>query len=146
MVRAPLEGLDLSLFARLEPGDMVFLDGSHRVFMNADTVAFFLEVLPALADGVLVGVHDIRLPDDYAPEIADRWYSEQYLLACWLLAESPRVTPLVPAAYISHHTTLGAVLDPLWASPGFEPVERHGDAFWFVTADDRPRRRPWRRS
>ena len=26
-----------------------------------------------------------------------------------------------------------ALLDPLWTSPGFEAVERHGDAFWFTT-------------
>ncbi len=30
-------------------------------------------------------VHDIFLPDDYPPEWADRYYSEQYLLAAWLL-------------------------------------------------------------
>ena len=97
VIRAPLEGADLGILGRLQPGDMLFFDGSHRVFMNADTVAFFLDVLPALPPGVIVGVHDIRLPDDYPPEFAERWYSEQYLLACWLLAESPRVKPLLAA-------------------------------------------------
>lgn len=133
VIRAPLEGVDLGVIARLQPGDMLFFDGSHRVFMNADTVAFFLDVLPLLPPGVLVGVHDIRLPDDYPPEFAERWYSEQYLLACWLLAESARVQPVLPAAYVTRHTSLGQLLDPLWTTPGFEAVERHGDAFWFVT-------------
>jgi predicted O-methyltransferase YrrM len=133
VIRAPLEEVDLGVLGRLRPGDMLFFDGSHRVFMNADTVAFFLDVLPLLPPGVLVGVHDIRLPDDYPPEFADRWYSEQYLLACWLLAESPRVRPVLAAAYVSRYTALPGILDPLWTTPGFEDVERHGDAFWFTT-------------
>jgi predicted O-methyltransferase YrrM len=133
VIRAPLESVDLRVLDRLQPGDMLFFDGSHRVFMNADTVAFFLDVLPLLPPGVLVGVHDILLPDDYPPEFAERWYSEQYLLACWLLAESARVRPLLAAAFVSRHTSLGGLLDPLWTTPGFEQVERHGDAFWFTT-------------
>jgi predicted O-methyltransferase YrrM len=133
VIRAPLEAVDLAMFGRLRRGDTVFFDGSHRVFMNGDTVAFFLDILPILPAGVLVGVHDIRLPDDYPAEFAERWYSEQYLLACWLLAESPRVQPVVPAAYVTRHTSLAAVLDPLWTAPSFEAVERHGDAFWFLT-------------
>ena len=140
MIRAPLEAVDLGLLSRLRAGDMVFFDGSHRVFMNADTVAFFLDVLPRLPAGILVGVHDIRLPDDYPQEFAERWYSEQYLLGCWLLAGSPRVQPVFAGAYVSRYTSIGALLDPLWTSPGFEAVERHGDAFWFVTGgESRPR-------
>jgi predicted O-methyltransferase YrrM len=144
VIRAPLEGVDLGVLGRLQPGDMLFFDGSHRVFMNADTVAFFLDVLPQLPPGVLVGVHDIRLPDDYPPEFAERWYSEQYLLACWLLAESARVKPVFAAAFVSRHTSLGGLLDELWSTPGFEAVERHGDAFWFRTGQtwkERVRRR-----
>ena len=138
VIRAPLESVELAEFSRLRRGDMVFFDGSHRVFMNSDTVVFFLEVLSLLPAGVLVGVHDIRLPDDYPQEFADRWYSEQYLLACWLLAESPRVQPVFAAAYVSRYTSIAAPLDPLWTTPGFETVERHGDAFWFETGDAGP--------
>ena len=144
VIREPLEEVDLRVLGRLQPGDMLFFDGSHRVFMNADTVAFFLDVLPQLPPGVLVGVHDFRLPDDYPPEFAERWYSEQYLLACWLLAESARVKPVFAAAFVSRHTSLGGLLDPLWTTPGFEAVERHGDAFWFRTGEtwrERVRRR-----
>ena len=101
--------------------------------MNSDAVAFFLDVLPALPAGILVGVHDIRLPDEYPAEFADRWGSEQYLLASSLLAERPRIRPVLAGAYVSRYTSLGAVLDPLWTTPGFERVERHGDAFWFET-------------
>lgn len=50
--------------------DVVFLDGSHRVFMNNDASVFFLDGLPRLPPGVLVGVHDIFLPEDYGPDAA----------------------------------------------------------------------------
>src|SRR4051812_44262943 len=44
----PFESADLGVFDGLRAGDMVFFDGSHRVFMNADTTVFFLDVLPRL--------------------------------------------------------------------------------------------------
>ena len=42
---------------------MVFVDNSHRVFMNSDVTACVLDVLPELSSGVLVGIHYILLPD-----------------------------------------------------------------------------------
>jgi hypothetical protein len=85
VVRCPLEEVDLSLFADLDAGDVVLVDGSHVVTMNSDAVVFFLEVLPALSPGVLVGIDDVYLPWDYHPTWVNRWYGEQYLLACYLL-------------------------------------------------------------
>jgi hypothetical protein len=137
VLRAPLEAADLSVFKTLRSGDVLFFDGSHRVFMNADTTVFFLDVLPSLADGVLVGIHDIRLPDDYDPAFRDRWYSEQYLLACWLLGGGAGMRPELAAAYVSRHTALPQRLNDVWSAPGLETVERHGDAFWFSTGAPR---------
>lgn len=133
VLRVPFEDADLGVFDELRAGDMLFFDGSHRVFMNADTTVFFLDVLPRLAPGVLVGVHDIRLPDDYPVDFADRWYSEQYLLACWLLGGAAGIRLRLPAAYVTRYTRLADPLNALWARPGLEGVERHGDAFWFET-------------
>jgi hypothetical protein len=132
VVRAPLEAADLAVFGELAAGDIVFFDGSHHVFMNNDVVAFFLDVLPSLPAGVLVGVHDIYLPDDYPPDIADRFYSEQYMLAAYLLGGAD-VEVVLPAQYVTHHSELGGDLDALWADPYFAAVERHGVAFWFST-------------
>jgi predicted O-methyltransferase YrrM len=107
VIRQPLESADLTVFDELQPGDMVFFDGSHRVFMNSDAVVFFLDVLPRLPPGVLVGIHDIHLPDDYRPEHADRYYTEQYLLASYLLGETSWLTPVLPCWYVSRHPQLG---------------------------------------
>src|SRR4051794_21902091 len=41
-VRRGLEHARLSTFDEIESGDVVFLDGSHRVFMNNDVSVFFV--------------------------------------------------------------------------------------------------------
>jgi predicted O-methyltransferase YrrM len=132
VIRKPLEAVDLSAFAGLQAGDVLFFDGSHRVFMNSDVAAFFLDILPALPAGVLVGIHDIYLPDDYPADIADRYYSEQYMLAAYLLGGA-EVEIVLPAWWASTDPDLGTMLDGLWSRPGLEQVDRHGVSFWFET-------------
>jgi hypothetical protein len=90
----PLEDVDVRLFDELGEGDMLFFDGSHRSFMNSDVTVFFLEILPRLRPGVLVGIHDICLPLDYPPAYAPHFYSEQYLLATYLLGGASRMENL----------------------------------------------------
>jgi hypothetical protein len=99
-VRATLEDSDLSLFEELRAGDLLFYDGSHRVFTNSDATVFFLEVLPRLPAGVLVHIHDIFLPSDYPPEWNARLYSEQYLLAAMLLSSEPGFDIILPVNFI----------------------------------------------
>ena len=130
VIRAPLEATDLSVFSELTEHDLLFVDGSHRIFMNSDAVVFFLEVLPELPPGILVGVHDIYLPDDYDPAVAGRYYSEQYALAIWLLA-GESVEPVFPAWYVTRYTSLLDPLDSVFSAPGLEEAERHGVSFWF---------------
>lgn len=131
VIRSPFELADLSVLDRLRPGDVVFFDGSHRVFMNSDVAAFFLDVLPRLPAGVLIGVHDVYLPDDYEPAVAERYYSEQYMLAAYLLAGGEHIKPVLPAMYLSRAAQFDADLNKLWAAPEFMGVDRHGGAFWF---------------
>ena len=50
--------------------------------------------------------HDIMLPDDYPPEWADRFYSEQYVLAAYLLAEGDRLDVELPVHYVSRDPEL----------------------------------------
>jgi len=129
--RTPFELADLSAFGRLVPGDVVFLDGSHRCFTNSDVTVFFLEVLPRLPAGVIVGVHDVFLPDDYPREWTDRHYSEQYVLAAWLLGAGARAKILFPA----YHVCVDAGDDPRLAAArsasGCPADAFHGCAFWF---------------
>ena len=52
---------------------------------KSDATVFFTEILPKLSGGTMVGLHDIFLPHDYPADWLGRYYSEQYLLASWLL-------------------------------------------------------------
>ncbi|NKC30229.1 class I SAM-dependent methyltransferase [Falsiroseomonas selenitidurans] len=86
VVEASVLEVDLALFDQLEPGDLLFHDGSHLVLNGADTVCLFLEILPRLRPGVVVQIHDITLPRDYPAAFDGRGYAEQYMLAACLLA------------------------------------------------------------
>jgi Methyltransferase domain len=86
--QALLQLADMEPFTRLEAGDVCFYDGSHCVHTASDVNWFFFEVLPRLAPGVMVHVHDIFLPDDYH----DQWllgdglsWNEQYFLQAFLM-------------------------------------------------------------
>lgn len=121
VIREPLERVDLHTFDQLAPGDILFIDSSHRVFTNSDVTVLFLEVLPRLQPGVLVHLHDIFLPYDYPPEWRDRYYSEQYILAATLLAQGPRFRVALPNAFIAEDSELSAIMAPLWRDPLFAP-------------------------
>jgi len=135
VIRAPLESVDLAVFDAVEAGDIVFFDGSHRAFMNSDAVVFFLEILPSLPAGVLVGVHDILLPWDYPPQWGPRYYSEQYLLGCYLLAEGAAITPVLPCHYIGLDPSLNQILGPLWSDERMRGVDPRGFTFWLTKTD-----------
>lgn len=117
LIDQPLEHVDLSLFDALEANDIVFVDNSHRVFMNSDATVVFLDILPRLKPGVLVEFHDIALPFDYPLKLATKYYSEQYLLAAYLLAEGSLFQVIFPSAFISMDRDLSQVINPLWQHP-----------------------------
>lgn len=77
IVRQPLEDIDITAVDQLEDGDVLFVDNSHRIFTNSDATVVFLDIMPRLKPGVLLGIHDIMLPHDYPPDWTGRFYSEQ---------------------------------------------------------------------
>ena len=139
VIRQPLESTDLEVMSKLGANDVLFLDSSHRVFTNSDVTVFFLEVLPRLRPGVLVHVHDIFLPYDYPSHWSKRHYSEQYLLAAFLLAACPWLEVFLPNAYVSRHPALSSSIEGLWLDSVFQWSFAHyrkltgsyiGTSFW----------------
>jgi len=128
-IRKPLEEVDLSIFETLAAGDLVFVDNSHRCFMNSDATVFFTEVLPALAPAVTVGIHDIFLPYDYPQEWAGRFYSEQYLLACHLLGGTPLFRVLLPTHFLLRNAATAEVAQALCSALPGAPKPA-GSSFW----------------
>lgn len=88
----PVQELAASEFQALGPGDVLFIDSTHTVSPGSDVNYLILEVLPRLAKGVLVHVHDVTMPYDYMPSVLSRdlfFWSESVLLHAYL-ADNPR--------------------------------------------------------
>jgi len=120
VIRKPLENLPIEVFDELQAGDFLFIDSSHRTFQNSDVTVFFLEILPRLKSGVIVHIHDIFLPFDYPVSWKDRHYSEQYVLAAYLLGGFDRLKVLLPVAYVASKSHFRTQLDESWADPVFQ--------------------------
>lgn len=89
LVEQRVEMLELDFFRQLAENDILFIDSSHAVKIGSDVNFLFLEILPMLAPGVIVHVHDIALPYEYARVYATnpafrQFWSEQYLLQAFL--------------------------------------------------------------
>jgi predicted O-methyltransferase YrrM len=128
VIRKGLESADLTVFSELGANDVVFLDSSHRCFTGSDVTVFFTEVLPGLPRGVTIGVHDIFLPYDYPPEWTGRLYSEQYLLACFLLAPQAGFETLLPVYYLTRTNRANEARALCRRLPG--APEATGASFW----------------
>lgn len=87
LIQKPVEELEVDFFSRLKTNDILFIDSSHTVKFGSDVCYEFLEILPRLAPGVWVHVHDIFFPHDYPAEwLLERRMAlnEQYLLEAFL--------------------------------------------------------------
>ncbi len=100
-LRIRLEDIEVSDFIDLVTSkSVVFFDGSHRCFPGSDVTVFFMEILPGLPSGTIVQIHDIYLPNDYPPKLMNRFWSEQYLLAAYMLGGEHRLRILFSSAYL----------------------------------------------
>ena len=105
VVRERVETVDLARFADLAANDILFIDSSHVIRPHGDVLREFQEILPSLAPGVLVHVHDIFTPRDY-PEAwlraERRLWNEQYLLEAFL-AYNDRFSVLCANNWLKHN-------------------------------------------
>jgi len=94
LLQAKVQDVDLAEFDRLESGDVLFIDSSHVAKTGSDVNFIYFEILPRLAPGVRIHIHDIFLPHDYPKDWVldeNRSWNEQYLLRA-LLMDSQRYT------------------------------------------------------
>jgi predicted O-methyltransferase YrrM len=87
LITSPVQDVDLELFTGLQSGDVLFIDSSHVAKTASDVNRLFFDVLPDLAPGVFVHVHDILYPFEYPKEwvYAGRGWNEAYLLRAFLM-------------------------------------------------------------
>lgn len=131
VIREPIESLkDYSLIENLKANDILFIDNSHRAFPNSDVTVCMLELLPSLQKDVVVHIHDIYLPYDYPQFMCDRAYSEQYLLAPFIIANPEKYETICPNFFISEDESLSGILRPIWENESLKDVEQHGGSYW----------------
>lgn len=133
VIRKRLEEMDLSIFEELEEGDFLLVDSSHFCYMNSDVATFFFDVLPRLEQGIMVHFHDIFLPYDYPPEMADRYYSEQYLLGTYLLATAGRIDIVLPNSFVMRDLELSSIARALLMRATPTKATMIGGSFWIRT-------------
>jgi hypothetical protein len=117
VIAGPVQQLDPSRFDQLGPNDILFVDSSHVSKIGSDVNFLVFEVLPRLASGVVVHIHDIFWPFEY-PEpwfAAGRCWNELYLVRA-LLSAGMRYEMLHFNSYLfqCHRAALGVY--PSWAT------------------------------
>jgi hypothetical protein len=88
IVKKKIEEIDLEEIKKLTKDDLLFIDSSHIIRPQGDVLFEYLEILPNLAVGVNIHIHDIFTPRDYPKNMIQkeiRFWNEQYVLESILL-------------------------------------------------------------
>lgn len=123
--RQLLQAVGATPFQTLAAGDILFIDSSHVCMPGSDVDLLIGRILPTLAPGVLVHVHDIFLPDPYPSEWAWRGYNEQTPIAALLQGGRYRLR------FASHYTATrqpAALAQALAQLPA--PAGPHASSLW----------------
>jgi hypothetical protein len=87
LIEKRVQEVPLEAFTMLGENDVLFIDSSHVSKVGSDVNRLYFDVLPALAPGVLIHIHDVagnlEYPRDWIEE--GRAWNEQYILRAFLM-------------------------------------------------------------
>ena len=87
LIEKRVQEVPLEQFAALGENDLLFIDSSHVSKIGSDVNRLYFDVLPVLAPGVLIHIHDVagnlEYPRDWFEE--GRAWNEQYVLRAFLM-------------------------------------------------------------
>jgi predicted O-methyltransferase YrrM len=87
LIEKRVQEVPLEAFTALGENDVLFIDSSHVSKIGSDVNRLYFDVLPTLAPGVLIHIHDVagnlEYPRDWFEE--GRAWNEQYLLRAFLM-------------------------------------------------------------
>jgi hypothetical protein len=126
LIQERVQDLPLELFAQLQTGDVLFIDTSHVLKIQSDVEHELVRILPSMASGVWIHIHDVFTPYDYPEDWVQRPIrlscNEQYAVEC-LLSGGDRYRIEIPLHCL--------VRDNLPAMKEFFPRGRcQGQSFW----------------
>ncbi len=155
IVSQEIQDFPLHEFEALKSGDVLFIDSTHVVRIDGDVSYLVLEVLPRLANGVMVHIHDIPFPHN-VPYPADGnmfqapwpvYWTEAMLLQAFLAFNTSYKILLSTPLIRYHHDEFLAQripdyheLKPMWS--GVAPSSEIHCSLWIVKegADSQPSR------
>jgi hypothetical protein len=95
-----------TVFAELRAGDLLFIDSSHAVKIGSDVVRIYLEIIPNLAPGVVIHIHDIYLPYLYPRDaLTNVWGWQETVLLAALMTGNKQLSVLVSLAALHYDRT-----------------------------------------
>lgn len=129
VIRKRVEDCPDKLVRSLEAGDFFFIDSSHVIRPQGDVLHLYQRLLPQVAPGVIVQVHDVFTPRDYpAKWVIDdrRLWNEQYLMEAFL-AFNPAFEVLLAVNWLANDRRdwIAEACPMLMRKPGKQP-----GAFW----------------
>ncbi len=86
-IKENAQEIDLSVFKKLNSGDILFIDSTHVAKTGSDVNYILFSILPVLKKGVLIHFHDIFYPFEYPKEWVykgNNW-NEIYFLKAFLM-------------------------------------------------------------
>jgi hypothetical protein len=86
LIQQPLQSVPLDIYRSLGRDDILFVDSTHVAKAGSDVNWLLFQILPILAEGVVIHIHDIFFPFEYADSwLAEhRSWNESYLLRAFL--------------------------------------------------------------
>src|SRR6266567_3489120 len=90
IIPTPLQQVPLDTFATLQSGDVLFIDSTHVLKTGSDVARLYGWILPSLAEGVHVHIHDMFYPFEYPKEwvMEGRAWTEVYVVRALLALNS----------------------------------------------------------
>jgi predicted O-methyltransferase YrrM len=124
-----VQSLPVAVFEELAAGDLLFVDSTHVSKAGSDVNHLYFRVLPALAAGTIVHVHDVfpgfEYPHEWLRE--GRVWSENYLLRAFLQFNDAFEIVLWPALLAEvRHTELSRFPKALENTGGSIYLRRRG--------------------
>jgi predicted O-methyltransferase YrrM len=125
-----VQEMDAAFFSRLGEGDVLFIDSSHVCKTDSDVTHLYSEILPRLARGVVIHIHDICFPyftpmDDHPVFHETIFWTEPMVVKAFLTFNSAFEITLCESWLHFKHPDLVAR-----AVPAYDPARHTPSSLW----------------
>lgn len=123
----PCQTVPNSVFEQLQAGDLLFIDSSHSVKLGSDVIRIYLDIIPRLAPGVFIQIHDIFLPYLYQRSVLSSyfgWQETSLVLALLINNKKLSVLTCLSALHYDRTDQLRALLPDYQPRDGSDGLDK----------------------